>query len=603
MSQHSRATVLAPVLAPRTRRALIAQAGAAGAIALAGSGLHASAQTPVASPGASPEASPVAYSGPVGIVSPSRGEVNAAAIAKYGFTPAEKTGGSLIYVDSGDASTINPILTTDTTSYLIASLLYDPIARISIIDGTWTPGIADSWEIAADGSTYTFHLNPTVTFHDGTPLTADDVIFTFDAVTAEDTGSFRRSDVLSVLKSYRKVDEHTVEFVSVRPVANFFTKALGEIGILPKHLWQDVPLANWGSDPGSTGTDAARVVGSGAFTFVEWVPGDHITLKRNPSYWDAESSPVYIDEFIFRVHADEAAALQAFKVGEADLASIPFGQATSLRESNPELNIVDYDTFASTQYQLNQDPEKTTLFLDPKVRQALLYALDRDLIAEKVYQGFAVRADGTQPVLSIAHDPKRITTIYTYDPEKAKQLLADAGWADANGDGIVEKDGKAFSFEFQYSQTSDENNQLVPYLQQAWKAIGIDLVPKAVDVSTLFGNGESGDFDILVSGWGWYIDPDQSWYFGTEAVPPSGYNYGRYSNPAYDAITPVANAELDLQKRIDLIVEQTNLVNDDAASGFLVFRKSILGSGPRVHNFVPIAFEPFRSIPYIWIES
>ena len=176
-------------------------------------------------------------------------------------------------------------------------------------------------------------------------------------------------------------------------------------------------------------------------------------------------------------------------------------------------------------------------------------------------------------------------------------------FADSDGDGVVEFDGEPFTFELLYSDGSPENLQLIPYLQQVWREIGVDMVPVAVPSSALWEAGDTGAFDALVSGWGWYIDPDQSWFFGTEAAPPAGYNYARYSNPAYDAITPVANTELDRQKRIDLIVEQTNLVNDDAAAGFLVFRKSILGAGARVHNFVPIAFEPFRSIPYIWLEG
>ncbi len=579
-----------------SRRAVVAGAGVAGAALIPGLSL---AQTPEASPAASP----VAYAGPVGVISPSRDDVNAATIEKYGFVAAESTGGELIYVDTGDPSTINPILVTDTTSYLIASLIYDPIVRISVLDGDWTPGLADSWEIAADGRTYTFHLTQTATWHDGAPLTSADVIFTYDAVTGEDTGSYRRSDVLSVLESYTAIDDYTVEFVSHVPVANFLTKAFGEIGILPKHIWESVPLADWGADPGSLGTDAARVVGSGPFTFVEWVRSDHITLQRNPSYWDEASSPVYIDQFIYRIQAEAPATIQALKAAEADLASIPFADAKPLRESNPELQISDYDTFASTHYQLNQDPAKSTLFTDPRVRQALLYALDRDLIAEIVYQGFAVRADGTQPVLSAAHIPDRISTIYTYDPDTARALLDEAGWVDADGDGIVELEGTPLSFEMLYSDGTPENAQLIPYLQQAWKEIGVDLVPAAVPSSALWEAGDSGDFEALVSGWGWYIDPDQSWFFGTEAAPPAGYNYARYSNPAFDAITPVANAELDREKRIDLIVEQTNLVNDDAAAGFLVFRKSILGAGARVHNFVPIAFEPFRSIPYIWLDA
>lgn len=590
-----------------SRRRFIARTGTVSLATIAGGtgALAAHAQaTPEATPSASPspEASPVAYSGPVGVLSPSRESELARLHEHVTFEDAGAEGGTFIYAQTSDLTTVNPLLVSDTYSGLVTSLTHDSLVGISPIDGAWGPSLADSWEIAEDGRTYTFHLNPSVTWHDDTPFTADDVVFSFDATVAEDSLSVRRADVLSVLESYAKIDDHTVQFVSIAPVATFVDKTVGQVGIVAKHIWEDVPFADWGSDPGSTGTDPQRVIGTGPFTFVEWVQGDHATFAKNPSYWNAVNAPYHLDEFIYQIKPDQTVAVQALKTGEVDVADVPFAQAATLKESSPDLAVTDYDTFAFNYYRLNLDPAKSDLFTDVRVRQALLYALDRDLIAETAYQGFAVRADGTQPVLSRAYQPDQINTIYTYDPDKAKQLLADAGWEDSDGDGVVEKDGKKFSFEIEYSEGSAVYEQQIPYQQQAWKDVGIEAIPVAVPFPTLTEHGDNRSFQAQVLGFGWSIDPDQSSFFGGDALPPNGFNASGYKSEAYDEITPRANRELDDEKRLALLVEQTNIVNDDAAVGVVVFRKSIAGASPRVHNFFPNGFGTFWALPWVWLD-
>jgi len=586
-----------------SRRSFIRRATALGVSAAAAGSLVTMAQAQTASPEASPAASPVAYDGPVGVLSPSRDEVNAAIAEAFGFEEAGSTGGQLIHTMTTDIATVNGILVSDTYSSWISGFINEFLVGSNPVDGSWTPGLADSWEIAADGITYTFHLHEGVTWHDGTPFTADDVIFSFDATLAEDSLSVRRADVLTVLADYRKVDDLTVELIAHSPVATFLDKTVGQVSILPKHIWESVPFAEWGSDAGSTGTDASRVIGTGPFTFVEWVQNDHVTLQKNPNYWDAANNPVYIDQYIYRVVGDANSAIQSLITGESDLVEVPFAQVETLRGSNPELTITDYDTFQFNYYMTNQDPELSTLFTDPKVRQALHYALDRDLIAETVYQGLAVRADGTQPILSAAYKPDQINTIYTYDPEKAKALLAEAGWEDTDGDGIVEKDGVKLSFECEYAEGTATYEQQIPYMQQAWSEVGVEMIPTAIPFPTLLDNNDARNFEMQVLGFSWSVDPDQSAMFATNSLPPAGFNSMAYSNPAYDELVPVQNAELDHEKRIQILVDQTNIVNDDVAAGVTVFRKSVYGNGPRVHNFVPNGFGTVWSIPYVWVEN
>jgi len=588
-----------------SRRSFIRRATALGISAAAAGSLVRMAEAQEASPEASPAAgaSPVAYDGPVGTLSPSREDVNASIREAFQFEDAAQTGGQFIHIMTTDIATVNPILVSDTYSSWITGFISDLLVGSSPVDGTFTPALADSWEIADDGVTYTFHLHEGVKWHDGEPFTADDVVFSFDATVAEDSLSVRRADVLTVLDSYRKIDDLTVEFKAKAPVATFIDKTVGQVGIVPKHNWQDVPFADWGSDPGSTGTDPKRVVGCGMFKFVEWVQNDHVTLEKNPDYYDAENAPVYIDQYIYRVIGDANSAIQSLKTGESDYAQVPFSQAKPLAQSNPELKIIDYDTFSFNFYVANQASDKLPFFADVKVRQALQYGLDLQLIADTVYQGYAIPAVGTQPVLSAAYKPDQVTTVYTYDPDKAKQLLADAGWTDTDGDGIVDKDGVKFSFECLYAEATATYEQQIPYMQEAWREIGVEMIPVATPFPTLLDKTDAGTFDMAVLGFSWSVDPDQSAMFGTASVPPAGFNLMRYSNEKYDALIDPQNRELDREKRIAMLVEQTNIVTDDAAAGITVFRKNIDGASPRAHNVFPNGFGEVWFLPFVWVES
>ncbi len=483
--------------------------------------------------GQTPEASP-AGTGEVMKSELTREDVEAELQDAYPFEEPQAQGGQLIHVMTTDISTVNTVLASDTYSGWITGFIYESLIGGSVVDGRDVPGLADSWEIAADGVTYTINLNQNAKFHDGEPLTADDVIMTFDKALAENSQSVRKGTVDAVLDSYKKIDDYTVEFKAKFQTALFLQDGLGQFGIMPEHIWGDVDPADWPSDAGSTGQDASRVIGSGPFKFVEWVLGDHVTLEKNADYWDTTGTPV-IDTYTYQVIADPASAIAALQTGQADVIEVPFSQANSLRESNPELQIVDFDTLSFNFYITNQDPAKGEVFTDVKVRQALQYALDRTVIADTVYDGFAIQADGTQPVLSIAYAPDRINTIYNYDPEKAKSLLEEAGWT-VGGDGIREKDGQRLSFDCTYSEGASTYETQIPYMQQAWREVGVEMLPSAIPFPTLLENNDAGNFQMSVLGFSWTVDGDQSAMFASWMTPPEGFNMMRYSNEEYDAM-------------------------------------------------------------------
>ena len=311
-------------------------------------------------------------------------------------------------------------------------MIYETLVGGDLRTGQPAPNqLADYWDIAPDGKTYTFHLNQNAKWHDGTDFTADDVQFSFDALANPDTGSVYTGSFVDAVESWRVIDDHTFEVVSKEPIFTFIYDIIYATYIVPKHIWENVPYTEWRTDPGATGTDPARVVGTGPFKFQEWNQGVSVTLVRNDDYY---GKVPYLDGYSLNLWPDQTAVVNALLNGELDAAGLEPSDIAAV-EGTPGIAVVHYPTRGFTYYEFNLDPEVTTKWQDQRVRQAMLYALDRDSIVNDILLGYAEVAQGTQPVISYAYAPDQITTKYTYDPEKAKALLAEAGWTDSDGDG------------------------------------------------------------------------------------------------------------------------------------------------------------------------
>lgn len=573
----------------RRATALGVSAGAAGMLARS-----AAAQTPEASP---------AGDGEVITNALTREEAMATIEEAFDWEEPQNQGGEIIYQESTDIGTVNPVLSTDVYSSYINNQVFEGLIGGSVVDGTDIPtGLADGWEISADGIEYTIHLNQNVVWHDGTPFTSADVIATFDGALAENSQSVRKVTIESVLDRYEAVDDYTVKFYAKAPSGIFLTEALGQFGILAAHIWADVDPGEWPSDGGSTGTDPSRVIGTGPFKFEEWKLGETVSLVKNEDYWQQDQVP-NIDRFIFQVVADGNTVIASLQTGGADIGGIGFDSADIIAESNPELQIVAYDTTSMNYYHQNQDASKTELFTDVRVRQAMLYALDRTLLADMVYFGYAIQADGMQPVLSIAFNPEGVNTIYNYDPEMAMSLLEEAGWVDEDGDGIREKDGEKLTMDIMYSEGTTTYPVQIPYMQDAWREVGIEAITSAVPFQSLLDDTDAGNYHVCVQGFQWSIDGGQDAMFATQSTPPNGFNSMRYSNPDYDALIEPSKTEVDQQKRIEILQEQDNILNDDAAIGINVFRQNIMGASPRVHNFFPNGYSAFWWLNRAWVDA
>lgn len=515
--------------------------------------------------------------------------------------PVQHQGGQVVMGETGgDLSTVNALLSADYPSASIVSLINETLVGFSPVDGQPVPSLADSWDRAPDGVTYTFHLNWQATWHDGTDVTADDVRFSYDAALSEDLAYYYRASIVALVNSYRVVDPHTFELIAAEPIATFIYDVPGTIYIVPQHVWRDVPLADWANDPGSTGRDSARVVGSGPFKFKEWAPGDHVTVTRYDDYYGRK--PI-IDQFTIRIITDEATALRALESGEIDIYDLQAPSSVVALQARAASEVEVFDTFRFTWYAMNLDPTRTILFQDKEVRQALLYALDRDAIVDDVYLDVAEPAIGTQPQLSIAYAPERVNRRYAYDPEEAKRLLALGGWQDSNGNGIVDKDGQELSFELLYTEDVELYGELVPVLRDAWRAIGVDMTPQPVPFETLDeALFATHDFEMGLLGFSWDVTGNQAAMFDCDSYA-GGFNAMNYCDPSYDLLSEQELREFDRTKRIDLLVRQTNLLNEQLPVGVLVFPKDAVASSTRLHNFHPNGYSLVWSLPYVWVDA
>jgi peptide/nickel transport system substrate-binding protein len=554
------------------------------------------AATPVASPAVvQPGASPVALASSI----MSREQYQQQIQAAFPMEQPANKGGTIVLGEPTDISTVNPILVFDTTTFNVLGTMFESLIGISPADGQPVPGLADSWEMAPDGLTYTFHLNKEATWHDGVDFTADDVKFSFDAVLNPNTGSFFTTSVNEAVASYRVIDPDTFEITARDRFVSFLFNGPGGIFIVPKHIWESIDVSSWSFDGGSTGQDPARIVGTGPFKFKEWVQGEHVTVVRNDAYYDVVPN---IDALTLAVQPDAEAAVLALQGGESDIMEIIPPAQTQAVIDTPGRKVDVYNFYQITFYGMNLDAEQTTFFQSKEVRQALFYALDRESITRNIFFGYGEPAIGTQPKLSQAYAPDRMSPAFAFDPAKARELLAQAGWVDSNNNGTVDKDGTEFEFTLLYSGGDATVEQLVAYMQEAWADVGVKMKLDSVEINELNDRFREHDFDMYLSGWGLSVDGDQSNLFSCDAYR-NGQNFIRYCNEQWEQLNQQQKREFDRAARTELLIQQSEIVWEEQPVGPIRFGIARTGYNTRIHNFYPNGYGFLWSLPYLWVDA
>ena len=347
-------------------------------------------------------------------------------------------------------------------SNLINTLVFDQLVRYNKEDLTPAPGLAASWETAGDGLSWTFTLQGGVTWQDGEPFTADDVAFTFNDVVLVDDLAANNASSFGPVERVEVVDETTVRFVLSEPFSALPYYLAYYAGILPEHILGDVenPLSD-------AAFNKQTPVGTGAFRVAEFVPGSYVRLERNPDYWGGEPKLAGI---VFSIVPDPNTQLAQILAGELDMVGVSNPALLAGVENNPNLEVLEQSQNLYYFVALNQTDER---FQDVRVRQALLYAIDRPAIIASVLKGYGEVATGPiAPLQQALYNPD--VPNYPFDPERARELLAEAGYT-PGPDGILEKDGEPLNIAMPTVITVTPTSTILPgpILSARMPAIGM----------------------------------------------------------------------------------------------------------------------------------
>jgi peptide/nickel transport system substrate-binding protein len=465
----------------------------------------------------------------------------------------QSAGGSIVYGLTLTPSGIDPHIDASSELGIPLTSVYDPLVWLSP-DGEFVPGLAKSWEVSEDGLTYTFHLRDDVTFHDGTPFDAEAVRFSLDRIADPETQSRKAGGMLGPYDRTEVVDETTVRVHFTEPYAPF----LASLSTVYLAMVSPDAVSEWG--------DAYQFhqVGTGPFIFDEYVPKDHLTLVRNPDYdWAPaffdHQGPPKLEEVTFRFYTDPATRVLALESGEADvMGEIPPQDAVRLDEdADYELKPVPIPG-QPLQFFMNTRRAPVD---DQRVRQALVYALNRPAIVKTVFKAYSPVAYGPLNRPTFAYDPG-VEGMYAYDPEQAIDLLEEAGWTDSDGDGIRDRDGEPLELETILMGWGyiPEVGQM---LQDQLKRVGVGLDSRQTTFSNALGDVADGRYHLvpfLFSN----SDPDiLRTCFHSNNVD-GGFNWSKVADAQLDAWLEEGKQAMDEAERREIYAEIQQHIMEEA---------------------------------------
>jgi peptide/nickel transport system substrate-binding protein len=515
----------------------------------------------------------------------------AVTIALAGAAQAQETprkGGTIRMTAPYAASfgSLDPHTTPRAQDDIVGKALHRTLYNWDTANNKLVLELAKSVTPSEDGLTYTFRLRDDVYFHNGRKMTADDIIWSYTRIMDGSKG-YPGAGAVRIIKGaveveksqakeisgLKKIDDFTLEMVltdKVDPGYYFFS---GTTAILPK---EEVEKGNFANNP----------VGLGPFKFKEHIPGSRVAAERFDKFY--KPGKPYLDKVEVLIMAEAAARDVAFRNREIDTSILGPAQYVAYREDpqlkNGILEVAEMFTRAVT---FNHDEK---LFKDKRVRQAFNHAIDTDLIIKRLVKDKAYRAVSWLPISSPAFD-KNVKP-YAYDPDKAKKLLAEAGYP--NG------------FEFELTTSQNESwglpivEAIIPYLAK----VGIKVKPKLVEVTVQTDILMKGEHQALISSN--LTGPDSlarlRCFYST--TPRTACHYTNYSNPAFDKLVDDAAASVDLAKRNDLLRQANNLLYEDAPVWFFNYNKAVLAYQPWIHGLQANPTEITHQYPEdIWVDQ
>ncbi|MCX5850138.1 MAG: peptide-binding protein [Deltaproteobacteria bacterium] len=480
-------------------------------------------------------------------------------------------GDILVRGDIGDASNLIPLLASDSASHNIAGMVYNGLVKYDK-DMNIVGDLAESWDITGSGLVITFHLRRGVKWHDGQPFTATDVLYTYQVTVDPKTPTAYAEDFKTVKKA-EAPDDYTFRVTYDKPFAPALIS--WSSSILPRHLLSGKDI---------TKSPLARhPIGTGPYKFKEWVTGQKIVLVSNLDYFEGRP---YIDGQITRIIPDTATMfleLRAQNLGMMGLTPLQYKRQTENNLFKNNFNKYRYLSFAYTYLGYNL---KNPLFTDKRVRQAISYAINKDEIISGVLLGLGKPASGPYKHGTWAYNDK--VKIYNYNPQKARELLREAGWTKLNSDGVLEKDGKPFVFEIVTNQGNETRQKCAEIIQRQLAEVGITVKIRILEWSafvTDFINKRR--FDSVIMGWSIPLDPDAYDVWHSSKTKPEELNFVSYNNPEADKMLEKGRSTFDQKERKKYYDRFQEILAEDQPYTFLYVPEALIITHNRFRGIEP----------------
>ena len=487
----------------------------------------------------------------------------------YNQVYPSQTGGTLIDATIGEPSGLIYMVAGESAAAAISGNIFNKLLKYDKnldLEGE----LAESWIISPDQKTITFKLKPNLKWADGKPLTSEDVLFTWKLVTDEKTRSPYASDY-QLVKQAEAPDAQTFSVTYENAYAPALDSWSG-LQILPKHLLEKQDI--------HTTAFARKPVGSHYYQLDSWSHGENLKLSRNPT---SVLGPANIDKLVTRIIPDNSAQFLELMADNIDSMGLDPIKYSRIIPARPELQkkLALYkelgNSYTYMGFNLKHKP-----FDDVRVRKAINYAIDKQEIIDGVYLGLGINIASPYKPGTRWSNPE--LKPYPYDVAKAKALLKEAGFVDSDGDGIVERDGKPFAFEIITNQNKEREKSAV-LIQRRLKDVGIDVQIRAIEWASFISRFiKTGDFDVVVLGWGLGLDPDQFNIWHSSQNQPGQFNFINYNNPKIDALLEQGRLELNPDKRMKIyhefakeLLEDSPIVYLSAGYGLTAIHKRVKG--------------------------
>jgi peptide/nickel transport system substrate-binding protein len=481
-------------------------------------------------------------------------------------------GDAIVFGSNGDVSGFLTAVTSDAASHDAASYVFNGLVRYDKnvkLEGE----LAESWEVSPDGRKITFRLRKGVKWHDGTPFTSDDVMFTYRKIIDPKTPTAYAEDFKQVRRASNP-DPHTFVAEYDKP----FAPALASWGmsILPRHLLEKY------EDISRSPLNKEHPVGTGPYRFVEWKPGARVVFEANRDYF--EGSP-YIQRVVTRVIPDQATMFLELKSGGVDsmnLTPVQYTRQTETEEFRRSYNKFRYTAFNYTYlgFRLSHP-----FFADRKVRRAIAHAINKKELVEGVLFGLGREAIGPYKPGTWVYNPN--VPSFPYDPTRSKALLAEAGWRQG-ADGTLEKGGKKFRFTVLTNAGNESRAKTAAILQQNLAAVGIAMEIRTVEWAAFINEFiDKRKFDAVILGWNITPDPDQYDIWSSKKTGPKELNFVGFSNPEVDRLLEEGRRSFDIEKRKKAYFRIQEILAEELPYVFLYVPDSLPAVHKRFHGIEP----------------